>query len=111
MWSQFIESCKLAGTVDNIEEAVCFGDGAIELNVSGGISPIDYEWSDGSSGPSLENVGAGVYSVTITEANGKDVVIEDIVISGAETPIELANAEVQPALCYEAASGGVSVRA
>ncbi len=109
VWDEFIESCKLAGVVDNIVEATCFGDGAVELDVQGGVTPIDYDWSNGTHGATLENVGAGVYSVTITEANGKDVVIENIVIEGAETPIELANADIDPALCFNSSTGNVSV--
>ncbi len=108
-WSEFIESCMLAGSVESIEQAVCYGDGAVELDVTGGVSPIDYDWSDGSSQPSLQNVGAGVYSVTVTEANGKSFILEDIVIEGSDTPLELASADIDPALCFESATGAVSI--
>ncbi len=108
-WEEFIQSCLLAGSVSNIEQAVCYGDGAVELDVSGGVEPISYEWSNGSSEPFLANVGAGVYSVTVTEDNGKDVVIEDIVIEGTEVPIELGSSDIENALCFESATGAISI--
>ena len=108
-WEEFITSCTLEATVGNIEAAVCYGDGEVELDVTGGINPISYDWSDGSDDPVLQGVGAGVYSVTVTEGNGKDVVIEDIVITGADEPIGLADSEIEPALCFESSTGSVSI--
>lgn len=108
-WEEFLTSCTLSGAVANVEDALCFGDGSISLDVTGGVSPIDYEWSNGEDTPTLENLGAGIYSVTVTEANGKDFVIEDIVITGAENPISLAQSEIEPALCFESSTGAVNI--
>jgi thiol-disulfide isomerase/thioredoxin len=108
-WAEFITSCTLEGAVANVEEAVCYGDGSVSLNVTGGISPITYDWSNGDHGPTLDDVGAGTYSVTVTEANGKDFVIEDIVVTGQDAPIELASSDIESALCYESATGSVSI--
>lgn len=56
----------------------CAGDtdGSIELFISGGVAPITFEWTDGSGNiiggntNELTSVGAGNYSVTVTDANG-----------------------------------------
>jgi PKD repeat protein len=108
-WIEWIQSCSLTAEVADIQDATCYGDGEVTLDVSGGLNPISYTWSNGSHGASLSGVGAGTYSVTVTEGNGKLVVIEDIVIDGVETPIELADSEVQDALCFESATGSISV--
>ena len=43
----------------------------LTANVSGGISPFAYAWSNGETGQSIENPTIGVtYSVTVTGANG-----------------------------------------
>ncbi|MBK9104275.1 MAG: T9SS type A sorting domain-containing protein [Saprospiraceae bacterium] len=108
-WEEFITSCSLTAEVANVEDAVCYGDGAITLDVSGGINPITYTWSNGSHSASLTNVGAGTYSVTVLEANGKNAILEDIVITGADNPISLAFSDIEDALCFESATGNVSI--
>lgn len=50
----------------------CFGgsDGAITVNVNGGVQPYIYIWSNGATGTSITGLPAGSYSVTATDANG-----------------------------------------
>ena len=43
---------------------------SIEPELEGGAGPFSYIWSDGSTGPILEDVGPGTYSVTVTDAGG-----------------------------------------
>jgi gliding motility-associated-like protein len=45
-------------------------DGAIDLFVGGGTSPYQYEWSNGATSESLENLPADNYTVIVTDANG-----------------------------------------
>jgi hypothetical protein len=44
--------------------------GVITLSPSGGTAPYTYLWGDGTTGNILENVPAGTYSATVTDANG-----------------------------------------
>lgn len=50
----------------------CFGqnDGGISVVVNGGVAPYSYLWNNGMTGQSLNNIGAGNYSLIITDANG-----------------------------------------
>ncbi|MEY3051210.1 MAG: hypothetical protein RLY31_995 [Bacteroidota bacterium] len=45
-------------------------DGSVLTLVEYGQAPYTYSWSDGTSGVYLEDVPAGVYCVTVTDANG-----------------------------------------
>ncbi|MEO0312203.1 MAG: hypothetical protein RIQ89_1860 [Bacteroidota bacterium] len=57
----------------SIVQPACAGinNGAIILNTSGGTAPYNYNWNNGLGNiGSVFNLGAGNYSVTITDANG-----------------------------------------
>ena len=52
----------------------CEGDGkdaVLVAKVTGGVPPYTYNWSGGLSGDSPKNVGAGNYSLTVTDSKGK----------------------------------------
>ncbi len=44
--------------------------GAINLSVSGGTSPLSFNWSNGPGTEDISNLAAGSYSVTVTDNNG-----------------------------------------
>ena len=56
-------------------------NGRIELRVEDGTAPYTYLWSEGQTTSIIENLAPGVYTVTITDANGCELtdtfVIED----------------------------------
>ncbi|NLA25379.1 MAG: T9SS type B sorting domain-containing protein, partial [Bacteroidales bacterium] len=60
----------LTGTIDGTN-VTCNGDsdGNVYIDVSGGVPPYHYNWSNGSWGEDQFNITAGNYSVTITDAN------------------------------------------
>jgi hypothetical protein len=45
-------------------------DGAISADVNGGVAPYSFSWNTGANGSSLSNLGAGTYTVTVTDASG-----------------------------------------
>ena len=49
---------------------VSSSDGSAEVSVSGGMSPLNINWSDGQSGVVATGLSAGNYSVSVTDANG-----------------------------------------
>ena len=55
-----------------INNTTCYGydNGMVTLNVTGGVSPYTYLWSNSSSVNPLDSVTAGVYVVTVTDAHG-----------------------------------------
>ncbi len=108
-WSDFITSCQLAGDVNAVTDADCYGDGHIDIDYSGGNAPLSYDWSNGDNTPDLSNVGAGTYSVTITDDLDKFIIIEDLVIDGAEEPISLTDSAIEEPLCNGNSNGSVDV--
>ncbi len=61
-------------------------DGGIAINnASGGVGDFTYTWSDiGESGPTRENLEAGLYIVTVTDGNDC-VIIQSILLTGQDT--------------------------
>lgn len=81
----------------------CFGgsNGAVQAIASGGVAPYVFAWSTGSSASALnsdtiQNLAAGSYSVTITDANGC-VATESVQIN-EPTEIQVSGV-VQDAVC------------
>lgn len=63
---------KITITFEDMVEPLCYGlkDGSVRAVASGGTAPYTYVWSDGTMGPVLSGVRSGVYTVTVTDANG-----------------------------------------
>nr|MBK9650570.1 SprB repeat-containing protein [Bacteroidota bacterium] len=59
----------------------CFGktDGSIIANVTGGMPPYTYEWTNDQTTQNINNLAAGYYSVRVTDA-AMQVVIADITL-------------------------------
>lgn len=57
------------------------GVGTASVDVTGGSGNFSYNWSTGATTPSLENVFAATYSVTISDESGcvEDIVVEVVV--------------------------------
>ena len=45
-------------------------DGSVTAQVSGGVGPYSYHWSNDAATATISNLGPGTYSVTVTDANG-----------------------------------------
>lgn len=43
-------------------------NGSIDITVSGGTAPYSFSWSNGSATEDIQNLGGGVYTVTVTDA-------------------------------------------
>ncbi|MFN8322866.1 MAG: lectin-like protein [Chitinophagales bacterium] len=58
-------------SVDNVTNATCFGytDGGAQVSATGGVPPYNFNWSNGSAGAPLQNVGAATYNITVNDAN------------------------------------------
>jgi len=59
-------------------------DGSINISVSGGTSAFSYSWSTGETTNSINSLGAGLYSVLVTDTNGC-VVVDSVLL--VEPPV------------------------
>ncbi|MFD0931247.1 LamG-like jellyroll fold domain-containing protein [Psychroflexus salinarum] len=65
-------STEITATVVSQNNVSCYGsaDGSATVEVSGGTPPYSYEWSNGSTSPTLSGVTSGVYNLAVIDANG-----------------------------------------
>ncbi|HOK21632.1 MAG TPA: gliding motility-associated C-terminal domain-containing protein, partial [Bacteroidales bacterium] len=68
-------------------------DGNIITNVTSGIPPYVYQWSNGANSENLINISAGNYNLTVTDANGCSSYIS---IMLTEAPMPQANFAPKP---------------
>lgn len=55
-----------------VDHVTCYGfsNGTIELTVTGGTTPYDFDWSNGATTEDLAGLGPDTYTVLVTDANG-----------------------------------------
>ena len=82
--------------------------GSIDLAVGGGVGPYQFLWSNSAVTEDLYNVGAGAYSVVITDANGCTTAISETLTAPPAIVLELQT--TNPA-CAGAATGALDLTA
>jgi hypothetical protein len=75
------------GVTSTPESGPLAGDGTATANISGGTSPFTFVWSDGQTTQTATGLGAGNYSVTVTDANGCTQVGSTGVLVGVDNGI------------------------
>jgi gliding motility-associated-like protein len=97
--------------VADLTAASCHGshDGAVSLTVTGGTPPYFYLWSNGATTPSLTQLGAGTYTVTITDDTGCRGV--DSFTIAQPQPIVIQEVSITPVPCDQACNGSITVAA
>lgn len=77
-----------------VTNASCSGnDGSIRINVTGGVLPFTYTWSNGATGPFLENLAPGIYDVDVADASGCSVKSLSITVAVDQSslPVDLGD--------------------
>lgn len=70
----------LGVVVDVQDETTVNGcDGSATANPTGGTAPYTYLWSDGQTTQTASNLCAGIYEVTVTDANGCEVTTSNVI--------------------------------
>jgi len=85
-------------------------DGAAYATVSGGVVPYQYSWSNGSSEKDISGLTAGVYCLTVTDAE-QTTVADSIRISQPEHDAIIINYEVTQPSFTGASDGAIDVTA
>lgn len=98
--------------ITNTQNVSCAGeqDGALTASASGGTPPYTYAWSNGQSGPTASNLGAGNYTVTVTDNAGQTASSQGTVSQPSPVTVFQVTAEpltcIAPAQVTVGASGG-----
>ena len=106
-------SCAMTAELTGTEDELCYGDqeGAAFIDVEEGHGNKTYSWSNGATTKDLLNVGQGIYSVTVSDQNNRELYLEDIEISGPESAVEYNVDELIGNLCAFNGEGSISVSA
>lgn len=90
-------------TITNItptsETCAGTGNGGVSVNVTGGTQPYSYLWSNGATSTAI-TVGAGTYSVSVTDANGCAPAVANATVTAAAQPNQ-ANAGPDQLVCMD----------
>jgi gliding motility-associated-like protein len=100
-------------SISGLTNAACgYSDGSATVMPNGGSPPYSYNWNNGTASQTLLNVPTGLYTVTITDANGCTTTLSANV---GEDPGPTATAASTNEICDQAngtatvnATGGVS---
>lgn len=87
----------------------CFDseDGGVQMSINGGVGNFSYSWSNGSMNQNLSGVGAGTYTLTVTDGNFCQK-ISTVQVTG---PTEIFIEEtVQNADCFGNNSGSITTQ-
>lgn len=93
----------------NVTDVGCYGNstGEIDLNTTGGTSPYNYNWSNGSTTEDMLNIASGNYSVSITDANGCTTILNTSVAQPT-APLSIVST-VTNINCYDIANGAINI--
>jgi gliding motility-associated-like protein len=79
---------------------------ATVTSVTGGTPPYTYRWSNGQTGQTANNLAEGTYSVTVTDAEGCQVVVTNVVVrSNPNIAVSLTKTD---ASCSGVSNGSVT---
>jgi len=93
----------LSATFNTIDVS-CFGktDGQIEIVMSGGTAPYNYNWSNNQNTALITSLGPGIYDVTVTDATACSGEFSEVVKEPEELKVNVSSTDV---LCYGDRSG------
>ena len=86
----------------------CYGDNnaSMQINVSGGVPPYQFNWDNFLTGNFHDNLSAGNYTITITDANFCQKTIKDVI---PEADIFRITPEIKHVTCYGANNGRIAL--
>ena len=92
-----------------IDPVSCFGeqDASVTAVGIGGTTPFSYSWDNGVNGPSLSNIGAGNYRLSIIDAN--NCPLDTLLELDQPDTIFFNNIQVDDVLCFGESSGRISI--
>ncbi len=96
----------------DVTPVTCFGgnDGAIAIELSGGVVPVTYSWSNGSNSPTISGLTAGNYRCTITDGLGQTAVSPFINVPQPTAALAIGTPDIENEAC-DGSPGAITVAA
>jgi hypothetical protein len=90
-----------------VKQTSCLDDasGGVDLIVTGGTAPYTYTWSNSETTEDLSGLTAGIYKVTVTDANGCTATLT---VSVSKKTFQVGNIVIQP-LCHGDSTGSITL--
>ena len=87
---------------------LCFevNNGSATTSVSGGVAPYNYLWNNNAVTDNINNLSAGEYAVTISDANNCTIASSTTI---SQPPILTTDTLTRAATCYESADGFATI--
>ena len=95
----------------NVQKPTCQNsfDGGITISSGGGTDPLQFNWFDNSSSSEVAELGPGYYAVTIEDANGCLVILDQIPVQTDQDTIAIESIQIDHVNCHGTNTGAVLV--
>ena len=109
MDAHVVEPSRFVAILDNEVMVKCYGveTGSISIKTTGGTPPYTYNWSNGATTKDLENIPAGIYTLTVADANGCSETIKSTITQ--PTKVNYAIKSVTNLTCNNDKSGAIDI--
>ena len=97
-----LENSDLSFTEATVVDVQCFGEsnGGINIQVAGTATPLSFLWTNGEVTQNIDELLAGTYVCTITDANACVVSSPVIVVGGPASVLQVVAANVTDVSCF-----------
>jgi gliding motility-associated-like protein len=101
---------SLAANVSVAQDVLCHNgnNGSLDLNVNGGTAPYTFSWSNGSVAEDLTGLSTGIYTVTVTDANGC-ITSQTAYVDEPAADLDAIANSIQSALCFGSSDGSIDI--
>ena len=101
------QSAQLSASTSVIA-VTCNGqtNGAVNLSVSGGVSPYTFLWSGGETTKDISDKSAGIYTVTVTDAGACSTTVSSTVSQPQDISLSYSSTNIS---CFGAATGTIAI--
>lgn len=100
----------LSAQVSAIQRPLCneIEDGSIDIDVAGGTGSYNYLWNNNAITPNLTSIGEGFYSVSISDGNNCQLIIDSIQVTAPEL-MNIVFTNIDNPLCIGVEDGAISL--
>jgi outer membrane protein OmpA-like peptidoglycan-associated protein len=95
--------------IASIRDVKCQGEktGAVTVDVTGGVPPYKFAWSNGDSTKNLENIRAGDYSLSVIDANAHR---QSVIVNIAQPSAIITKLDaMKDVSCFDEKTGAINV--